>query len=778
MAPDPPLTPEQVQAQVFTSSFRGFDQAEVRSFLHRVAADLRAARERSQQLESAWHSAEERAARPPVLDEDTLMAAVGEETATILRTARAAAADLRAKAAAEAEKVEATARERSEKVLQESSDIVAREAAAAQENAARLIAAAHSEAAEVLDRARVGADGIRVKAEQERALTIEGANSTRDRILEDLARRRRVATVQIEQLRAGRERLIESYAIVRRTLEEAQSELGRADAEARAAADEVGRRLRRENESGQYGQSLSAGLVLEEPAGEEPTVDGLFGDMASGEDAPGEEPSGQPGQPGPPEQPGHAADPMAAADPVADATSGDTSLAASTGAATPAGPGAPAGSGPTGPPTQITGPGGFPVASTGSTGSTGSTAALAAGAPSAISAGSTSTGSTGSTSTGSASVAVAEAAEAHPAGETPSHLRLVADPPTIETIETIEALDDQGSPVDELFARIRSGRPLTPGSEAGGVGSPDAVEASETGEEAAGRGEEDTYDDGDAGATEGTAGIDAATANADVDDAAYADDDADITADDNAADSADDDAEQPVTDLDESLLQRRESAVVDLEVTLTRRLKRALQDEQNDLLDRLRSLRGKVSVDRLLPESEPQIDRYAASAQPLLEEAAAAGVAFAAETLDRSEGVSNPPEVDDLAREAGETIVEALRRRLEEVCDASPALGSGDDEDRAVVMSSVGSAYREWKSQRIERIAGDALAAAFSRGTWHATPDGTLLRWVVEDIDGPCPDCDDDALAGGLRKGEPFPTGQLHPPAHTGCRCLLVPLEN
>ncbi len=95
---------------------------------------------------------------------------------------------------------------------------------------------------------RIEADTIRAKAEQERGLTIEGANSTRDRILEDLSRRRRVATVQIEQLRAGRERLIESYAVVRRTLEEAQQELGRADAEARAAADEVGRRLRREHD--------------------------------------------------------------------------------------------------------------------------------------------------------------------------------------------------------------------------------------------------------------------------------------------------------------------------------------------------------------------------------------------------------------------------------------------------------------------------------------------------------------------------------------------------
>jgi hypothetical protein len=30
-------------------------------------------------------------------------------------------------------------------------------------------------------------------------------------------------------------------------------------------------------------------------------------------------------------------------------------------------------------------------------------------------------------------------------------------------------------------------------------------------------------------------------------------------------------------------------------------------------------------------------------------------------------------------------------------------------------------------------------------------------------------------LAGPTPKGQAYPTGQLHPPAHHGCRCLLVP---
>jgi hypothetical protein len=38
---------------------------------------------------------------------------------------------------------------------------------------------------------------------------------------------------------------------------------------------------------------------------------------------------------------------------------------------------------------------------------------------------------------------------------------------------------------------------------------------------------------------------------------------------------------------------------------------------------------------------------------------------------------------------------------------------------------------------------------------------------------GKCPDCDDNALEPTV-KGSDFPTGQPHPPAHPGCRCLLV----
>ncbi len=91
----------------------------------------------------------------------------------------------------------------------------------------------------------------------------------------------------------------------------------------------------------------------------------------------------------------------------------------------------------------------------------------------------------------------------------------------------------------------------------------------------------------------------------------------------------------------------------------------------------------------------------------------------------------------------------------------------------------VGSAFREWKGERIERLAGDHVVAAFSAGSISAAAHKPTaqLEWLAvvrPPADPPCPDCEDNGLNGALRPGEAFPTGHPHPPAHPGCRCLLV----
>jgi hypothetical protein len=162
----------------------------------------------------------------------------------------------------------------------------------------------------------------------------------------------------------------------------------------------------------------------------------------------------------------------------------------------------------------------------------------------------------------------------------------------------------------------------------------------------------------------------------------------------------------------------------------------------------------------VLPTHDEHIARYSQTSTALLEEAVAAGAQFA------GGGSSAGAVVADLAADLAAGIVRPLRRRLEQAV-ADPV--QDDLADR------LGSAYREWKTQRIERVATDHVAAAFTRGAYVATPAAVALRWIVDDEGGACPDCDDNALAGPTKKGDAFPTGQLHPPAHAGCRCLLVP---
>ncbi len=95
-----------------------------------------------------------------------------------------------------------------------------------------------------------------------------------------------------------------------------------------------------------------------------------------------------------------------------------------------------------------------------------------------------------------------------------------------------------------------------------------------------------------------------------------------------------------------------------------------------------------------------------------------------------------------------------------------------------MVAEYVGSAFREWKGERIERLAGDHVVAAFSLGTISAIEGekAAQLEWVAVPGagDAHCPDCEDNGLNGSQRPGEAFPTGHAHPPAHPGCRCLLV----
>lgn len=227
-----------------------------------------------------------------------------------------------------------------------------------------------------------------------------------------------------------------------------------------------------------------------------------------------------------------------------------------------------------------------------------------------------------------------------------------------------------------------------------------------------------------------------------------------------------------------SLLERRDGVLADIEQRLAKRLKRVLSDEQSALLDEVRrSRRGPVAAD-VLPDADAQLAAYADAALAELRSAAVAGARFAGDVEDQARAESTT-DVEPIAREVAEAFAGPLRHRIERALSEDPAPAaegaSADPVDELELADRLRSCYREWRSQRLGDVVADGVLAAFSRAMVEAMPSGADLRWMVDQADAPCADCGDNALAPGVVQGEEFPTGHRFPPAHPGCRCIVLP---
>jgi DivIVA domain-containing protein len=216
---------------------------------------------------------------------------------------------------------------------------------------------------------------------------------------------------------------------------------------------------------------------------------------------------------------------------------------------------------------------------------------------------------------------------------------------------------------------------------------------------------------------------------------------------------------------EDALLSERDDVLAPVSHELLRRCKRALQDEQNELLDRLRRERGRPEVDRLLAPLSAQVTDWADVLEPAVEQAYGAG---RSSQSGAEAGAATAPR--RLVSGLAEVLVTPLRERLVSTLDA--VSGDTGPELEAELSTRIGARYREWRSQELDSRVGDVLAAAYARGVYDAAPDGTQLRWVPAEV-GKCPDADDNALEPTVR-GANFPTGQPFPPAHPGCRCLIA----
>ncbi|HXW35772.1 MAG TPA: DivIVA domain-containing protein [Acidimicrobiales bacterium] len=618
------MTPEEVARRTFTTTRRGFDPAAVRSFLDGVARELGAALEREDELRTALADAEHRAANP-VLDEATLTASLGQETARVLRSAHEAATDLLARADTDAARIRAEAQEASEQIHSRAEQAASDRTGQADSAATEVRRRAQEEVVAKLEGVRLETEAMVAQARAECRAMVQEAQELRTRVLADLTKRRRILHSQIEQLRAGREKLAQAIGETRTSVNRIVEDVFRAEDEARLAAEAAGRQA----------------AAQSEPEIEDVTIQS-----------------------------------------VAENGTEETVREASEGTAL------------------------------------------------------------------SASLA------------------------TDETMETAFS-DDESSrkqAVEELFARLRAEREQEPGPGQSQVANP-ADTPAETRAERADTlsdtrsditavhliGRQDSFEDGpDAVRIIGPGGAGASKSVEPASDAVESDSDAM-------------ESEMSTAPARDPVFADRDDSLAPIVADLSRRLKRALQDDQNDILDRLRS-KG-IWSDDVLPTEEEHRQRYLQAGMTQLSEAARAGALFVGAgrpTGRRAEDIDAG--VEAAASELAVSIVVPLRRRL---ADRGAALVEGDD---AALTEHVGSAYREWKGARVERLAGDQAVAAFSAATMAAASDGVSMRWVVDDDGVECPDCDDNALAGSVALGEKFPTGHAHPPAHPGCRCIVAPV--
>ena len=211
---------------------------------------------------------------------------------------------------------------------------------------------------------------------------------------------------------------------------------------------------------------------------------------------------------------------------------------------------------------------------------------------------------------------------------------------------------------------------------------------------------------------------------------------------------------------DAGAFARRDEVLAPVVVAMSRKLKRVLADEENEVLEHLRGKKNALTIEAMVGELEVHAKRYGdAISEDIM--AAAKGAAKSAKATDVV------PTVDVLINVQ---LVKPLRDRLAKAIEQNGT-------DRVAMAKALRGVYRQWKSQHIDEQVDDIACLSYSRGFFAGVKPGTQVCWMVDPNGPECPDAEDNSLAGCIALGKEFPTGNLHPLAHAGCRCLLAPVQ-
>ena len=650
--PDP-SSPAAVGSAAFPVSKRGFDQGEVRDFLRMVAAELARLQEREKFLEAELRALQTRGlSAPGRLDEETVVALLGEEAARVLTAAREASAQIRDRA-----------EEQATRLVKEAAD-----------DSSRMRESAMVEAARIRDDAAADAESEIDLAKQQGRDMVNEAREYREKVLSELSRRREAARAQIEQLLHDRDRLMNAFERARIASEHVLTELHEAHEEPEFIVD------------------------LSPTTGPVPVINPEHPSVA------------------PFDHDEHRDDHRD--DRSDDADRGDDDLVATV-------------------ETVVT-----HVADIDEVVVVEDVAVV-------------------DDDLKSVETEVSGAPEAVPTDDVTLHGsdHPVHVPDVVET-----AVDDE--PVTNVVSLFGRGR--KPAEEVGAesvVADEEVAVVATTAEQSADRAR-DIFAQLRAATTESIAAQATESGAATSNDGEPARKRAEKKADKKSAPSKH--ANAPV---DPALFEARSEALAALVTQMSRKLKRVLADEQNTVLAHLRQKRSSLEIDAIFGTIAEHAARYVAAIADETMSVASSGAAATKAAGGSSRRVTQKAVNESLTQVIVDGLVTSFRD------DARIAIGEAEG-DRDVLSGLVRDVYRMWKSDRLDAHVDDIAVAAHSRGAYLALDNAATVTWSVDPSLPCCSECEDNSLAGGITKGEKFPTGHAHPPAHPGCRCLVGPVRH
>jgi DivIVA domain-containing protein len=224
--------------------------------------------------------------------------------------------------------------------------------------------------------------------------------------------------------------------------------------------------------------------------------------------------------------------------------------------------------------------------------------------------------------------------------------------------------------------------------------------------------------------------------------------------------------------VDESVFRRRDEVVNPALEALGRAVKRQLADDENVVLTHVSGKRSSLTLAAMLPSPGEHAAAYSEVICELVTSIAvdAARSISDARRSDMRAAITNGGVLETIHEMLFASFVQPLHAR---VTDALTAAGK----DRDKLLSALRSIFQECKSQQIAAVVSDIAYFTYARGLFLGCDTKSTVCWAVDPRGPACADAEDNSLAGGMRRGEMFPTGHAHPLAHAGCRCLVVPIN-